>query len=239
MVHIMPLGATSELDQHPKNTSHHRQVHLVSNGTEARTAASHTLPQLKIDNQKGKHSNLYACICTLCTYIHVWTLCTYIHVWNCIYTHDTCHTYKFCTCVCIYIIMILCYVFFHLCTCQARPNSPVLADPEVKDQRESKLPKKPDFQSRIKLPMMMHFIIVHQFISICWFFDSLASFFVQSCPIRWLWEGNTWNMSVELGLHQQKPSNYVHWWPAWVDFQSKNDMFISLVKIGIRRYFNN
>lgn len=108
MVHIMPLGATSELDQHPKNTSHHRQVHLVSNGTEARTAASHTLPQLKIDNQKGKHSNLYACICTLCTYIHVWTLCTYIHVWNCIYTHDTCHTYKFCTCVCVYI-----YIYYY------------------------------------------------------------------------------------------------------------------------------
>ena len=166
----------------------------------------------------------------------------YVHtyMYEIVYIHMTHVTRINFVHLCVYIYyydIMLC--FFHLCTCQARPNSPVLADPEVKDQRESKLPKKPDFQSRIKLPMMTHFIIVHQFISICWFFDSLASFFVQSCPIRWLWEGNTWNMSVELGLHQQKPSNYVHWWPAWVDFQSKNDMFISLVKIGIRRYFNN
>ncbi len=77
------------------------------------------------------------------------------------------------------------------------------------------------------------------FISIYWFIDSFASFFVESCAescaIRWLWEGNTWNMSVELGLHQQKPSNYVHWWPAQVDFKAKNDFSGPCHKFMLKR----
>ena len=53
MVHILHacpawVQLVNWMDQHPKNkdhenTSHHLQVHLVSNGTEARTAASHDL----------------------------------------------------------------------------------------------------------------------------------------------------------------------------------------------------
>lgn len=82
-------------------------------------------------------------------YVHTYMYEPYVHtyMYEIVYIHMT-HVTRINfvhVCVYIYIIMILCYVFFHLCTCQARPNSPVLADPEVKDQRESKLPKKPIF----------------------------------------------------------------------------------------------